>query len=236
MIGGFGGDTIVGDGGADSLVGGIVSIDSALILGATNGVDLADDIQGGAGADTLSGGNGDDVLGGGGGDDSMLGGDGDDVMLGSDGQDQLFGGDGADNLEGGNGVDELVGQLGNDTFNGGGGADVILREEDEQIVAPDAADSVVLGGCTDSSATNYNPSAAADDGTCSYSGSTGNPLDDSSSSSFTETVGFYAIVAVCVVGAFAGAIFVTLKGKRKSAPAAQDPDNIPGTTNGKIEL
>lgn len=89
--GGPGDDTILGEGGNDSLYG----------------YEGNDTLDGGGGNDTLSGHEGDDIL---------LGGDGDDYLAGQEGNDTLFGGAGNDFLGAGPGNDMLSGGSGADRF------------------------------------------------------------------------------------------------------------------------
>lgn len=78
-----------GDGGADTMVGGI----------------LADTLYGRGGSDVLDGGLGDDLLDGGAGADVLRGGEGHDQLLGGEGDDRLTGGAGHDDMRGGSGAD-----------------------------------------------------------------------------------------------------------------------------------
>jgi predicted extracellular nuclease len=91
-------DTLVGDAGADLVIGR-------------------------QGTDQLSGNGGADVLCGGNGDDALSGGAGNDALEGERGDDSLSGGAGDDILRGGQGDDSLTGGLDADAFSGGPGAD-----------------------------------------------------------------------------------------------------------------
>lgn len=100
-----GSDTIIGDGGANTL--GSASAPTG------NGQDT---IYGAGGNDTLSGGNGLDTLYGGAGDDTLNGGNDTDVLYGGSGADILNGQAGNDTLAGGKDNDILTGGNGDDTF------------------------------------------------------------------------------------------------------------------------
>ncbi|MEO6093412.1 MAG: NosD domain-containing protein [Novosphingobium sp.] len=86
------GSVLYGEGGNDTLQGGLV----------------ADTLYGGTGNDRLLGYDGDDLLDGGTGNDTLNGGNGDDTLLGGDGNDLLAGDAGADILTGGLGADTFV--------------------------------------------------------------------------------------------------------------------------------
>ena len=80
-----------------------------VIIGSGRGDSLTGDgkantLEGGAGNDTLVGGDGADRLDGGAGDDTLAGGDGADRLDGGAGDDTLAGGAGADTLDGGSGM------------------------------------------------------------------------------------------------------------------------------------
>jgi Ca2+-binding RTX toxin-like protein len=98
VVGGFGDDTLTGDGGANTL-------------------------RGGLGNDYLDGGGGNDIVASGAGNDTLLGGAGDDQLLGKTGDDALHGGAGIDSLDGGPGNDTLDGGAGADSLTGGDGSD-----------------------------------------------------------------------------------------------------------------
>lgn len=112
-VGGFGDDTIRGNGADNDLRGG----------------DGNDRLMGRTGDDTLDGGAGNDMLNGGEGNDVLTGGDGDDTLLGQAGADLLMGEAGDDRLNGGEGDDTLIGGAGNDTLIGGGGADTFVFDK-----------------------------------------------------------------------------------------------------------
>jgi Ca2+-binding RTX toxin-like protein len=94
------GETLVGAGGNDRLVGG-------------RG---ADTLHAAAGNDQLTGGAGNDVLNAGAGADVLAGGYGNDLLLGGLGADLLKGNGDNDTLVGGSGADTLIGGSGNDVF------------------------------------------------------------------------------------------------------------------------
>ena len=100
-----------------------------LIAGAGNdtitGNDVANSIDGAAGADTIKGGLGDDTLQGGGGADTLDGEAGADYLEGGLGDDNLTGGDGADTVQGGAGSDSIYGNSGVDFIEAGDGHDFV---------------------------------------------------------------------------------------------------------------
>jgi len=113
LMGGDGGDEIVGDddvlglcvGPCDVGSGGNDNIDGEngddFVIG-----DIGDDrISGGNENDILFGGDGNDDISGGNGDDQLFGGNGEDIMFGENGNDFLFGGEGNDDISGGDGID-----------------------------------------------------------------------------------------------------------------------------------
>ena len=139
IIGGSGGDILIGNGHNNQLQGG-------------EGNDILD---GGAGKDLLEGGAGDDHLSGGSGNDILNGGSGNDILVGGAGIDELNGGDGVDtadysalttavvadlssgrvkadgnatlssieNIRGGSGNDVLIGDVNDNALHGGAGND-----------------------------------------------------------------------------------------------------------------
>jgi Ca2+-binding RTX toxin-like protein len=102
-------NTIIGNGGADTIRGGV----------------LTDHLEGNDGADTLFGNSGDDYLDGGDGNDVLNGETGNDTLVGGAGADTLFGGAGNDLLDGGDGNDVLDGGTGADVLRGGAGDDIL---------------------------------------------------------------------------------------------------------------
>ena len=132
------GGTLLGNGGAVSISGGIATLgntDLIKVLGnggndiirldEANGALPAAQIYGGSGDDTLTGGSGNDILSGDQGNDTLFGGAGNDTLLGGNGNDVLTGGAGTDHMIGGNGDDVLIWNPGDgsDVFEGGRGFD-----------------------------------------------------------------------------------------------------------------
>lgn len=110
VIGGEGGDTLVGNEKASTTLMGGEGNDTL------TGGEKDDMLDGGAGFDSLTGGMGADMLEGGGGNDTLDGGAGADMLMGGSGNDSLVGGTGADTISGGLGSDTLTGNGGADTF------------------------------------------------------------------------------------------------------------------------
>ncbi|MGQ0672838.1 MAG: M10 family metallopeptidase C-terminal domain-containing protein [Hyphomicrobium sp.] len=132
LMGGDGNDLLIGGGGVDTLYGGNgndrlygYSNTSGGLLGEFFGT--TDTLNGGAGNDYLDGGKGNDILNGDAGDDTLHGRDGNDTMRGGAGNDLMFGGDGNDTMRGG---------FGDDTLEGGAGADVIDGHGDQIFLDP----------------------------------------------------------------------------------------------------
>ncbi|MCU0800319.1 MAG: Hint domain-containing protein [Rhodobacteraceae bacterium] len=157
LQGGDGADTIFGEGGNDTLAGGLGadSLDGGAGDDSLLGQESNDTLSGGDGNDTLDGGVFNDTLFGGAGADRLIGGDGSDVMDGGTGADTLFGdafndqliGDGgADSLEGGTGEDSLFGGADNDTLRGGDGADVLDGGTGADSLFGDADADSLTGG------------------------------------------------------------------------------------------
>jgi serralysin len=125
-VGGFGADTIVGNG-AGNFIRGMNGNDS--VFGGAGDDDLngnqgQDTVDGGDGRDMVRGGQGNDWVYGGAGDDGHVNGNiGDDTVHGGTGNDAVYGGQGADQLFGDEGDDTLSGDLGDDTLTGGAGRD-----------------------------------------------------------------------------------------------------------------
>ncbi len=128
------GNTFVGRGGNDTLVGGD-GLDEAAYWSANGGVNvnLATGRASGAdgndmlsGIENLSGSGEDDVLTGDGNNNVLAGSGGNDALAGGAGADSLNGGEGNDLLQGDAGDDELFGSVGNDTLDGGSGFDTAL--------------------------------------------------------------------------------------------------------------
>jgi Ca2+-binding RTX toxin-like protein len=122
-LSGFGGaDALVGNGGADTLVGG----------------EGSDWLAGGVGADRLLGGIGNDTIAGGEDGDFAFGGEGDDAIQGDAGADLLRGEGGRDSVTGGTGNDTLQGGAGRDTLRGGEGDDRLFGEGGSDLLYGDA--------------------------------------------------------------------------------------------------
>ncbi|MEW6544389.1 MAG: calcium-binding protein [Nitrospirota bacterium] len=111
--------TIWGDGGDDTLNGGI---GNDALFGGTG----SDQLAGGDGSDYLEGGADHDVLTGGDGNDRLDGNEGDDISNGGAGDDVLLGGEGADSLSGGEGDDQLYVDADDASVDGGAGSDTVF--------------------------------------------------------------------------------------------------------------
>ena len=151
LLGGVGDDTIYGRGGDDELHG--------------NAGD--DELHGNGGDDRLEGGEGDDVLHGGARYDDLYGGAGDDTLYGGQSEDYLYGQDGNDSLHGGahndqlrgnagddalygeDGTDGLRGDAGNDRLDGGAGDDRLDGGEGDDTLDGGAGDDTLDGGAGD---------------------------------------------------------------------------------------
>ncbi len=68
------------------------------------------------------------------------------TILGGNGSDTILGGKSVDFLSGGGGNDNINGGLGNDTIEGGGGADALDGGEGNDILYFDSLDTAVIGG------------------------------------------------------------------------------------------
>ncbi len=139
LIGGLGRNFLRGGSGNDQLVGN--SGDDQLY-----GDDGDDTLYGYAGNDTLEGGAGNDTLYGGAGNDNLAGGDGDDRLYGEADTDLLSGGAGADNLQGGSGNDSLFGGVGNDTLDGQDGDDGVYGEDGNDTLYGGLGNDTLDGG------------------------------------------------------------------------------------------
>ncbi|MBW8816045.1 MAG: M10 family metallopeptidase C-terminal domain-containing protein [Caulobacterales bacterium] len=138
-IGGFGSDTITGNG-ADNRLSGAAG---------------ADNIYGGAGNDTVDGGEGggsylrgeegNDSIVGGGGFDDINGNQGNDTAHGGGGDDWVVGGKDNDALFGDTGADLVYGNLGDDTLDGGGGDDIVRGGQGNDVVTGGAGNDFVSG-------------------------------------------------------------------------------------------
>ena len=123
VIGSDNDDQIFGDGGNDSLIGGLGN----------------DTVNGGADDDEVFGGEGDDFVLGGAGSDTIDGESGNDDVRGQSGDDLLIGGQGDDTIDGGDGTDKLT-ESGNVDFTltdvslAGVGADQLANLELAELV------------------------------------------------------------------------------------------------------
>jgi Ca2+-binding RTX toxin-like protein len=107
VIGGTGGDTLVGSAAPNALDG----RDGSDVVSGAGGDDA---VAGAIGNDTVSGGDGNDTLNGA--EPGLVGADGDDKLNGGAGADALHGGPGDDSLDGGPGPDQINGEAGRDTL------------------------------------------------------------------------------------------------------------------------
>lgn len=174
--GGFGDDTVVGDGLGDTLNGGDGNdgIYGGLAPGSTSSIisfydefgnrfdqfgnPLPEDddvLYGGEGDDYMSGSAGHDVLSGDAGADDIHGGTGNDTLYGgaegdtlSGGRedDLVYGGDGVDDIQGGTGDDVLHGDAGNDSIRGGSNNDVIDGGTGDDWIDGGSGDDSIIGG------------------------------------------------------------------------------------------
>jgi Ca2+-binding RTX toxin-like protein len=144
VYGGSAGDTLIGDGAANMLRGGVG----------------ADRILGGLGADTLIGNTGQDQLDGGQGADNLLGGLGNDTLHGRAGNDEVDAGSGVNVAYGGIGNDTIRGGTdGAERLFGGAGDDVIYghgAESDDDVINTEllsggAGNDTIYGGAWEAS-------------------------------------------------------------------------------------
>lgn len=150
LVGTFSGAIgITTNGGADSVLGGVVTIGLSITTG-----DGADVVVGGLGNDTISTGNQDDVIIAAGGNDSVSAGDGNDRIRGNAGNDTLegnagddvfFGAAGNDKIRGGDGNDSALGESGNDTLDGGAGNDTLNGGVGNDTIAGGVGNDSLLG-------------------------------------------------------------------------------------------
>lgn len=141
------GEFVIGDGAANTMVGGI---ETDIFVGGLGN----DTLNGAGGNDVIAGDNGlfetaadaSDLLSGGAGNDILAGNGGNDQLNGGTGLDQLLGGSGNDRIDGGDDADQLTGGAGNDVF-------VFRKGEAHGEVITDfdgngrfAGDSIVLQG------------------------------------------------------------------------------------------
>ena len=139
LIGGAGDDTLIGDGGPNTLTGG--HGDDVL-----RGRAGRDELRGGPGDDRIYGDNGADVIWGGAGADRMWGGKGGDKIYGGPGADRAWGGGGSDEIWGGGGADRLWGGAGPDRVWGGNGDDLIFGGGGDDRIWGNQGNDVIVGG------------------------------------------------------------------------------------------
>ncbi len=119
------------------------------------GVDVAVQLDGGAGDDRLTagggpvvftGGAGNDQLVGGPAEDHLQGGEGDDTLIGGSGNDLLEAGSGDDYVDGGRNDDVILGGEGNDVLVGGFGADTLEGSDGDDVLDGERGDDLLRGG------------------------------------------------------------------------------------------
>lgn len=143
IVGGDGGDVLIGAGGDDTLAG---QDDSDILRGGGGN----DRLIGGAGGDTMVGARGSDTLAGRADDDLLRGGAGADDLYGGGGGDRLFGGRGRDLLDGGSGRDFAAGHKGDDRLIGGGARDTLRGGAgDDTLLGGKSGDRLLGGGDDD---------------------------------------------------------------------------------------
>lgn len=138
MLGGDGGDRLMGAQFNDTLDGG--SDHDVLKGGGGNDV-----LRGQDGSDNLSGDGGHDTIFGGAGDDRILGGSGADLILAGRDSDEVNGGLGNDKLLGEQGSDTLSGAFGNDVLYGGPDGDRLYGGHGDDRLIGDAGSDVIFG-------------------------------------------------------------------------------------------
>lgn len=138
FIGASGDDQLVGNGGADAFNAGLGN----------------DRISGGAGDDFIIASLGNDEVTGDAGDDTIIGGPGDDRLFGNDGDDQInagpgqnqaFGGNGDDEIRGGNQVDQIFGEAGDDDVEALGGNDRVFGGDGDDRLNGGAGNDRLFG-------------------------------------------------------------------------------------------
>jgi uncharacterized delta-60 repeat protein len=122
-----GGKTYYGEGGDDTISGGV---DGDTLLGG----DGRDFLMGGAGRDLILGGANPDYISGGGGNDKLAGGGGSDRIHGGFGNDRLDGGRGNDHLFGEYGDDALADTKGHNILDGSIGNDSAIARRVDQLI------------------------------------------------------------------------------------------------------
>jgi Ca2+-binding RTX toxin-like protein len=148
IIGGDGGDDLVGTQHDDTIVGGAGkdTIDARGGNDLVFGGNKTDIIDGNTGDDTLLAGNNNDVVHGGDGIDLVAGQRGSDQLFGEAGDDQIQGSWSADYLQGDDGNDFLIGD--NDLFGRGGnvGADTMIGGLGDDLLVAFEGDDIYDGG------------------------------------------------------------------------------------------
>ena len=102
------------------------------VLGFTNNLAIAFDVDGKAVIEMGKGGSGNDTIRGNIHANKLYGNEGDDTLIGDNGSDYLDGGAGDDNLSGGRGSDMLYGGAGNNHLHGGSGNDRLYAGKDAE--------------------------------------------------------------------------------------------------------
>jgi Ca2+-binding RTX toxin-like protein len=142
ILGGAAGDSIQGNAGADLILGDHGRLDYAAVAGA--GLDVA------ATTDPTVGGN--DAIGGGAGNDTVFGGAGSDTLNGEDGADVLFGDHGRLDLDATGpvkflSIDTAAADGGaGDTVSGGAGDDTVIGGHGDDLLFGDADHDDLIGG------------------------------------------------------------------------------------------
>lgn len=148
VLAGAGDDTLIGNDVANILNGGA----GADLIQGGGGSDTiisgagANFLRGGLGADQITGGDDFDNVNGNQGDDTVRGGAGGDWVLGGQDNDQLFGDAGADILNGNLGVDTVQGGSGEDSLRGGQGDDLLSGEDGADWLSGDRGADTLTGG------------------------------------------------------------------------------------------
>ena len=146
VVGGSGGDTLIGNA-ADNLLDGGDGNDRTEGLG---GNDVLRGGEGDVGSDNLDGGDGNDALDGGPSDDELIGSRGNDTLDGDSGQDNIRGGAGSDLVQGGPGSDPSVaGDAGDDRVYGANEGAVIGGDGNDTITGGTGDDSLSGGPAND---------------------------------------------------------------------------------------
>jgi len=130
IIGGQGGDELIGGGSRSNISGG----------------DGNDTVIGGNGSDNLAGGNGDDHIFGGLGDETIHANLGNDLIYGGEGLDRIAGNYGSDTIYGGSGDDHISGEEGSDSIYGGTGNDQLSGSAGADTIDGARGNDVISGG------------------------------------------------------------------------------------------